>query len=136
MARTIDRPMTRINNKLATARKAVREIDLISEQIKALNKKKGELTKSVKEYVESTGDSVTTHTTINGSRIDLKAGLFAGNKSWVDMELAQTNLTSKQLWQVASISQKAVKDELGQSTLDKILVTQEVENFAIKRIKI
>ena len=136
MARTIDRPMTRTNNKLAVARKAVREIDLLSEQIKALNKKKADLTKSVKEYVESTGDSVTTHTTVNGSRIDLKAGLFAGNKSWVDMELAQTNLTSKQLWQVASISQKAVKDELGQSTLDKILVTQEVENFAIKRIKI
>ena len=136
MARTIDRPMTITNNKLTLARKAVREIDLLSEQIKVLNKKKGELTKSVKDYVESTGDSITTHTTVNGTRIDLKAGLFTGNKIWVDMELAQTNLTSKQLWQVTSISQKAVKDELGQSTLDKILVTQEVENFAIKRIKV
>lgn len=113
----------------------VREAYKLGVQKAAVTKSHTSIMGKVKKAVTALGRTVRTYTLVDGERVDIEGGFQDGTQTVIDMDMAKRVLSAAEFMDIASITQKAVKDAYGQDTLDKIAKTTIVPKFGIRVVK-
>lgn len=122
-------------NLKTKAQEELSELYLLQKQITCLKNKEKNLLEKVKKTAKENGGSFTTEVKVEGCYVNVAAFFDKRAANTVDSKALIQEVGLAGYAEVATVSQKAVKDNYGDIVLVKCLVEGKTEAFKVKEVK-